>query len=278
MEYENRTVVITGGGSGLGSAMADVFAEQGARIVLLDIDGQRAEQKAAGLRKRGVDALAMALDVADRTLLEAAAAAVDQRFGACDVLCANVGVQQFGAIDKLTEEDWSWVLSVNVKGVIDTVAQFLPLLRKGRGDRHIVLTSSSSFFTPAVRMAAYVTTKYAVTGYGEVLRQELAQEGINVSLLFPGGMTTRHLESSVAARPEELGQSRLEREDIDAMMSSAGMTPEEHVATPEYAVRNLLGDLRQKRRYIITHGAYRSRIEDQQREVLEAFDRMQGNS
>ncbi len=83
-----------------------------------------------------------------------------------------------------------------------------------------------------------------VVGYGEVLRQELAAEGINVSLLFPGGMITRHLESSVAARPAELGESRLEREDIEAMMASADMTVENHLATAEHAVRNLLEELR----------------------------------
>jgi NAD(P)-dependent dehydrogenase (short-subunit alcohol dehydrogenase family) len=274
MEYKGKTVVITGGGSGLGAAMADVFAAEGARLALLDIDRERALQKAAELGERGVDALGLAVDVADCKSLEQAKTAVEARFGTCDVLCANVGVQQFGAIDTLTREDWSWVLSVNVQGVIDSVAQFLPLLRESEGQRHIVLTASSSYFTPAVRMGAYITSKYAVVGYGEVLRQELAEEGINVSLLFPGGMTTRHLESSAVARPESLGEYRLDRDDIEAMMGGAGMNREEDVASAEHAVRNLLGDLRQKQRYIITHGGYRGQLEQQQRSVLEAFDRM----
>lgn len=274
MEYKGKTVVVTGAGSGLGAAMADLFAAEGAKLALLDIDGARAEAKAAELRERGVDAIAMGVDVADKASLAAAAAAVDARFGRCDVLCANVGVQQFGAIDKLTDNDWSWVMSVNVMGVIDTVANFLPLLRKASGVRHVVLTASASYFTPGIRMAAYVTSKYAVVGYGEVLRQELAEEGINVSLLFPAGMITRHLESSVAARPGELGESRLEREDIDAMMASVDMTQANHVATAEHAVRNLLADLRENAPYIITHGAYKAQVEAQQRTVIAAFDRM----
>lgn len=126
-------------------------------------------------------------------------------------------------------------------------------------------------------MAAYVTTKYAVVGYGEVLRQELAEEGINVSLLFPAGMITRHLESSVAARPKVLGESRLERADIEAMMASANITQENHLATAEHAVRNLLAELRAKAPYIITHGAYKNQVEAQQRTVLDAFDRMLAN-
>ena len=203
--------------------------------------------------------------------------AVENRFGCCDVLCANVGVQQFGAIDKLTDEDWAWVLSVNVIGVVDTVACFLPLLRKASGERHIVLTASASYFTPGVRMAAYVTTKYAVVGYGEVLRQELADEGINVALLFPAGMITRHLESSVAARPPELGESRLERADIDAMMASADMTQENHVATRGACRAQPAHRIREKQPYIITHGAYKAQVERRQRSVLDAFDRMLAN-
>jgi NAD(P)-dependent dehydrogenase (short-subunit alcohol dehydrogenase family) len=278
MEYQGKTVVITGGGSGLGAAMADLFVAEDARLALLDIDGDRAEKKAAELRAKGADVIAMTLDVADKGSVEAAACAVEKYFGSCDVVCPNVGVQQFGAIDKLTDNDWSWVHTVNVMGVINTVNAFLPLVRKSCGNnRHIVLTASASFFTPGARMAAYVATKFAVVGYGEVLRMELADEGINVSLLFPAGMKTRHLESSVAARPAVLGESKVNREDIDVMMASADISVETHLATAEHAVRNLLRELREKQPYIITHGTYKAQVEAQQRQVLDAFDRMLAN-
>ncbi|WP_370309841.1 SDR family NAD(P)-dependent oxidoreductase [Sinimarinibacterium flocculans] len=275
MEYQDKTVVVTGAGSGLGAAIADAFAGAGARLALLDIDAERAHAKAADLAARGTEAIAIGVDVADKASVAAAAQAVASRLGGCDVLCANVGVQQFGAVDRLSDEDWTWVLSVNVRGVIDTVSAFLPLLRHREGLRHIVLTASSSYFTPGVRMAAYVTSKYAVVGYGEVLRMELAEEDINVALLFPAGMATRHLESSVRARPAALGPSRLDRDDIRAMMASAKMSPEKDVATPEHAVRNLLADLRTRQPYIITHGGYRDQIEARNTRVLEAFGRME---
>jgi NAD(P)-dependent dehydrogenase (short-subunit alcohol dehydrogenase family) len=274
MEYQGKTVVVTGAASGLGAAMADVFAAAGARLALFDIDAVRVEAKAAQLRGEGRDAIAMAVDVADKVSLAAAADAVTARFGGCDVLCANVGVQQFGAIDKLTAQDWSWVFSVNVMGVIDTVASFLPLLRQACGDRHIVLTASASYFQPGVRMAAYVASKYAVVGYCEVLREELAAEGIHVALLFPAGMITRHLESSAAARPTAIGEYRIDRADIEAMMANADITAETHLATAEHAVRNLLAELRAKQPYIITHGNYKAQVEARQRAVLAAFDRM----
>jgi NAD(P)-dependent dehydrogenase (short-subunit alcohol dehydrogenase family) len=278
-EYSGRIAVVTGAGSGLGAAIVEQFADAGARVALLDIDGDRVEAKAAALRENGVDALGMRADVSDEASLAAAVEAVRARFGSCEILCANVGVQQFGAIDKLTANDWAWVMNVNVHGMINTVAAFMPLLRvrADAGQRHIVLTASASYFQPAVRMGAYIVSKYAVVGYGEVLRRELAEEDINVSLLFPAGMHTRHLESSMAARPAALGESQLDMADIPAMMASAGITQDDPVATPEYAVRNLLAELGRKSAYIITHGTYRYQIEAQQREVLAAFDRMEAN-
>jgi NAD(P)-dependent dehydrogenase (short-subunit alcohol dehydrogenase family) len=275
-EYSGRIAVVTGAGSGLGAAMVERFADAGAGIALLDIDGARVEAKAAELRQRGIDALGMRADVGDEASLAAAAEAVRAQFGSCEILCANVGVQQFGAIEKLTANDWAWVMNVNVLGMIGTVAAFMPLLRARTeaGQRHVLLTASASYFQPAVRMGAYIVSKYAVVGYGEVLRRELAEEGINVSLLFPAGMHTRHLESSRAARPAVLGESKLDMADIPAMMASAGIRQDDLVATPEYAIRNLLAELGRNAAYIFTHGTYRHQIEAQQREVLAAFDRM----
>jgi len=276
-EYAGRTAVVTGAGSGLGAAMAALFAGEGARVALLDIDGTRAEEQAATLRSAGTDAFALAVDVADAAALAAAAEAVRARFGAVHVLCANVGVQQFGAIDRLTEHDWQWVMDVNFHGVVRTVNAFLPLLRAGEGTRHVVITSSASFFQRGIRMAAYVASKYAVTGYGEVLRDELAAEGINVSLLFPAGMMTRHIESSIAARPETLGPSRFDQEDIRAMMAGADIDAAAHVATAEHAVRNLLADLRDGARYVITHGNYAHQVQANHDEVMQAFERLAAN-
>jgi NAD(P)-dependent dehydrogenase (short-subunit alcohol dehydrogenase family) len=267
--------VVTGAGSGFGAAMALRFAGAGMNIVALDIDGTRVEKSAERLRSCGGKALAMQVDVANRASLEAAAAATDAAFGACTVLCANVGVQQFGTIDHLSDEDWRWVLEVNVMGVIHTVNAFLPLLRRTPGRRHIAITSSSAALTPGVRMGAYTTSKYAVTGYGETLRMELAAEGIGVSIIFPAGMVTRHLESSAAARPEHLGKSEFRREDIDAMMASRRMVSASHVASAEHATRNVLTDLAADERYIITHGEYRDSLLANHTDILKAHERAQ---
>lgn len=279
--FRGGVAVITGAGSGLGAAMAARFAAQDMTVFALDIDGEQAELTARTLREQGGRAHALAVDVADHAALLAAADEVREKVGHCSVLCANVGVQQFGAADALTQNDWRWVLDVNVMGVVNTVDAFLPLLRDSSPDsstsgslsRHIVITSSSAAYSPGIRMGAYTTSKYAVTGYGETLRLELADEGIGVSLLFPAGMSTRHLQSSQLARPAELGPSELRREDIDAMMQSRKIDTGDHVATAEYATRHLLEELAANRRYIITHGDCREAILDQHDELLAAQER-----
>jgi NAD(P)-dependent dehydrogenase (short-subunit alcohol dehydrogenase family) len=268
--------VITGAGSGLGAAMADVFAGAGLAVVALDLDADRASATERALRDQGCSALSAGVDVADLASLEAAAELTRATFDRCTVVCANVGVQQFGALDRLSDQDWQWVLSTNVLGTVHTVNAFLPLLRATSGARHVVLTASSAVFTPAARLGAYAATKYAVVGYGEALRLELEPEGIGVSILFPSGMSTRHLESSAAARPAALGPSVTRDDDIDVMLASRDYDPGADVLAPELAVRSLLRDLGHNRRYIITHGDFRDQLVARGRELLDAYDRRSG--
>jgi NAD(P)-dependent dehydrogenase (short-subunit alcohol dehydrogenase family) len=271
--FWSGTAVVTGAGSGLGAAMVGRFAAEGMSVMVLDIDGERAEQTAQAVRNAGGKARAMQLDVVDRAAVEAAARLTLETFGGCNVLCANVGVQQFGAVERLTEQDWRWVLDVNVLGVVHTVSAFLPLLRTTSGTRRIVLTSSSAALVPGVRMAAYTASKFAVMGYGETLRLELAPEGIGVSILFPAGMRTRHLESSARARPSDIGQWTMMPDDITAMKASRKLDDAAHVVTAEHATRDLLQDLAENRRYIVTHGNYRDAFVERFDDILAALER-----
>jgi len=274
-ELAGRIAVVTGAGSGLGAAMGRRFAEAGMAVAALDIDEARARETAAALAGScGVPTMSAGVDVGDPGSLRAAAAAVEAALGGCDVLCANVGVQQFGAIDRLTDDDWTWVINVNVLGTVRTVAAFLPLLRRRDGWRRILLTASSGVFVPGVRLGAYQASKFAVWGYGETLRQELAGEGIGVTVLFPAGMTTRHLESSARAKPADKGEWVLAPDDVEAMMSSRKMG-DSHVATAEHAVRNLIADLVANEPFIITHGDYRAEYHERLATIEAAFDRME---
>jgi NAD(P)-dependent dehydrogenase (short-subunit alcohol dehydrogenase family) len=219
----------------------------------------------------------MRVDVGDAVSVHDAAARVDEQFGGCDLLVANVGVQQFGSIDRLTEDDWAWLLGVNVLGTVRTVTSFLPAMRRRTGWRHISVTASSGVFVPSVRLGAYTTSKFAITGFAETLRLELADDGIGVTIVFPGGMSTRHLESSALARPETLGASVTMPDDIEAMLSgNAAMASD--VMSAEEAVQGLLADLLADEPYFMTHGSYRSEYEARLADLARAFDRMESRA
>src|SRR4051794_27261840 len=274
---QGRNAVVTGAGSGLGAALARMFAEAGANVALLDINADAAAANAAAIASDvGVTTTSARVDIGDSASLVTAAEHVRGTLGGCDVLCSNVGVQQFGAIDKLTEQDWQWVLNVNVLGTVRTVREFLPMLRAGDGFRRIVFTASSSVLAPSVRLGAYQTSKFAVLGFAESLRMELADEDIGVTVLFPGGMTTRHLETSVEARPAELGESLLDMGDVEAMMAHQPMDDGD-LATPEHAIRNLLADLEAGEPYVLTHGSYRPLYQQRRDAIDAAFDRMEAS-
>jgi NAD(P)-dependent dehydrogenase (short-subunit alcohol dehydrogenase family) len=264
--------VITGGGSGLGEAMALAFSAAGYAVAVLDIDEPRAQATAAAIRETGRAALAVRVDVADPASMAEAARIVEAALGPVTVLCANVGVQQFGAIERLTPQDWHWVLTVNVFGTVNTVTTFLPSMRRAGGSRHVVLTASSAVHDPGARLGAYTTSKHAVVGFGETLRLELEPDDIGVTILFPGGMMTRHLHSSAAARPPEMGPSITLNEDFEVVVASA-KSDAQSVVDPRFAIRNLLEDLKNGERYIITHGAYREELEERTQAMLAAFDR-----
>lgn len=274
---QGRNAVVTGAGSGLGAAMARMLAEAGANVALLDIDADSATANATTIADElGVTTTSARVDVGDTLSVVSAAEHVRVTLGGCDLLFANVGVQQFGAIDKLTEQDWQWVINVNVHGTVRTVREFLPMVRSGSGLRRIVFTSSSGVLAPSIRLGAYQTSKFAVWGFAESLRQELAGEDIGVTVLFPGGMMTRHLESSVAARPSDLGESVLDFDDVTAMTSHQPMSDGD-VVTPEHAIRNLLADVEANEPYLVTHGSFRP-IYEQRRDAMDAaFDRMEAS-
>lgn len=274
-ELKDKVVVVTGGAAGLGAAMGHAFAAAGASVVVLDIAEEMAKTTADVIAQRHiVTTMAVRVDVGTPSDILDAAAKVDSEFGGCDVLCANVGVQQFGSIDRLTDDDWQFVLNTNVLGTIRTVRAFLPLIRARSGYRRIVLTASLSVLVPAVRMAAYQTSKFAVMGFGETLRYELAPEGIGVSVLFPGGMLTTHLQSSVDARPADLGDTGGQDDDLIVMLEHRPVGADD-VVEPEYAIRNLLANLAANEPYIVTHGTIRDDYMERHSWMTAAIDRME---
>ncbi len=263
--------VVSGGASGLGLALGARGAALGMDVVLADLDGERAAAEAAALAEvHGTTCLGHHVDVADRASVEAAAASVAERFGHADLVISNVGVQLFGAVEHFTDDEWAWVLDVNVTGSARVARAFTPLLRDAEHGR-LAFTTSSSILDPASRLGAYQATKFAVWGLAETLRLELAADGIGVSVVFPSGMITRHLETSEAAQPDRVRRPIGADEDFEAMVAS-NPTMATMLALPDEAAAGVVEAILADERYIITHGDLTEAVQARSAELSRAAE------
>lgn len=268
MQTEGNVAVVTGAGAGLGAALARRMGGAGMKVAVADIAATNAESVAQALRDEGTEALAVPLDAGDAGSIEALARRVDEELGPCQILCANVGVQQFGKAEDLDRADWEWVYGVNVFGTVALVRSFLPQLRRAK-DPRILITASTSALYPCSHMSAYVSSKYALLGFAESLRLELAEEGIGVTALLPGPMSTTHLLSSAAAKPESSGHPVHTPETIEVIAQGAGG----EAVDADHAARNVLDDLAANHPYTVTHHVHTEPIEARLADLRDAFER-----
>lgn len=195
-DLQGKVAVITGGASGIGRAVADKAAAEGMKIVLGDIEEGPLKAAVDDLNSTGAEALGVVTDVSDRASVEALRDAALDRFGAVHLVHNNAGIGLGGPIWEVTEEDWRWILGVNLWGVIHGVATFTPLLLE-QGEGHIVNTASIAGLIVAPFLGPYNATKQAVVAISETLFKDLQTVAapVGVSVLCPGFVQTRIAES-----------------------------------------------------------------------------------
>jgi 2-hydroxycyclohexanecarboxyl-CoA dehydrogenase len=191
---ESATALVTGAGSGIGRATAHALAARGATVLCTDRDEAAAEKTAAECAERSRPGSSVAhrpyrLDVADRQEVEAVAAAVHRMHGALAVLVNNAGVGMTGSFSDMTAEEWTFIRSVNLDGVVNCCAAFSPpMLAAGRG--HVVNVASGLAFLPTANESAYAATKAAVLQLSQCLRANWAPAGVGVTAICPGFVNT----------------------------------------------------------------------------------------
>ena len=268
-----RVAVVTGAASGIGRALAEAFAGAGSAVVVADLDGAAAEVVAAGIRAAGGDAEAVTVDVADAAAVDRLAATTLERFGRVDVLCNNAGVSTFNLLRDQTLDDWRWVFSVNLWGVIHGLHTFVPIMRNQGTPAHIVNTASIAGLLSGVAfIGPYDATKVAVVSISETLAQELAidQIPIGVSVLCPSSVDTRVMESE-RGRPSALGiEHRTEiAESVRLAIRESFTGP--FGMTPAAVADRALEAIRARRFWIITHPGERAAVEARFTDILANF-------
>jgi NAD(P)-dependent dehydrogenase (short-subunit alcohol dehydrogenase family) len=265
-ELGGKVAVVTGGGSGIGRGMVLAFAQAGMHVAIADVEIASAEKVADEARAFGVKALAVATDVARRDSVEALAERVFGDLGAAHVLCNNAGVAVFGQLAEMSDADWRWLLSVNLEGVVNGLQAFLPRMQAQPGEKHVVNTASVAGIAAMPGIGIYTATKYAVVGISETLRQEGAVWGLGVSVLCPGAVNTRIMESE-RNRPAALGESKPVAFPLggDANTIAAGLDPLAVGRRVRSAVQN-------DELYVFTHPGTRTLFERRAAALRAGFD------
>lgn len=187
-------MLVTGAGSGIGRETALLCARRGAAIAICDVDeqGLAETERRAGAETKVV---ARRVDVADRAQMSAFADAVHGELGAVDLLVNNAGVALASGFLDTKLDDWDWIVSINLIGVVHGCHYFIgPMVERGSG--HVVNVSSAAGYYASPTLVAYTATKFAVRGLSEAMREELAPLGIGVTAVCPGIVNTPITRSS----------------------------------------------------------------------------------
>jgi NAD(P)-dependent dehydrogenase (short-subunit alcohol dehydrogenase family) len=246
MELTDRVAVVTGGASGIGRALAERFAREGARgVVVADLQAEQAEQVAGGI---GDNALGVRCDVTDDDQVGRLIAQAEERFGPIDVFCANAGIA-LGAGLEAPEETWDAVLAVNTRAHILAARRLVPGWVE-RGEGYFVATASAAGLITQIADATYAVSKHAAVAFAEWLSITYGDDGVRVSCLCPQGVDTPLLRAGLddPSRGEGMGAQ---------VVAAAG-----ELLSPEQVARDVVQAMREERFLILPHP-----------EVLEYFRR-----
>jgi NAD(P)-dependent dehydrogenase (short-subunit alcohol dehydrogenase family) len=210
MNLNDRTAVVTGAASGIGRGIAVSLARRGCHLALADLDERGLAETAQLVRSTSLLVSTHRLDVADREAVAKFPAEVESAHPRIDLLVNNAGVALGGTFEQVSEADFEWLFSINFWGVVRMTRAFLPALRKSDDARIVNLSSVFGLVAPPGQ-TAYVASKFAVRGFSESLRHELAGSTVGVTVVHPGGVATsiaRNARAPAGADAQEIARRR----------------------------------------------------------------------
>ena len=251
-DLAGKTAVVTGGASGIGRAMVDRFTAEDMNVVVADIDRAAAEATAAELVGAGGRAVGIRTDVSRLDDIRALAEATVDSFGAVHIVCNNAGVVIGGRVEDLTDDEWRWVIDVDLWGAINGIRVFLPLI-EAQGAGHLLSTSSTSGMVAPPFIAPYSVAKAGVITLMEAVRRELdaRQSPVGASVLVPGPVDTalltgRHNRPDTVTQRSDTPEGRAFASSSASYLATAGKDPATVAALVVAAIRA-------NRFWILTH-------------------------
>ncbi|MDI7742041.1 3-oxoacyl-ACP reductase FabG [Lysinibacillus fusiformis] len=187
-KFENRVAFVTGGSRGIGKSIAEIFAEEGAKIAIIDINEEALQEVHTEFKEKGFDILALQANVVKTEEVEAAMEQVVKEFGALDILVNNAGIIRDNLLFKMTDKDWDQVIDVHLKGAFNTTRAAQKYMVQQKYGRIINISSTSALGNPG--QANYATVKAGLQGLTKTLARELGKFGITSNAVAPGFIET----------------------------------------------------------------------------------------
>lgn len=234
MEIREASAIVTGGASGIGRSLALALVREGATVTITDINEERLTNVLSELDAVRPGNSAHKVDhTAESANAEFLRMYLAEK-GTPDILCLNVGVGLGAPIEKMTFDDWRWIIDRNLWANIYMAQLFIPAMIESKSPGHVLITSSVAGLVPAPAMSAYCMTKYALTGFAESLRLELHKHDIGVSALCPGIVNTNIIN---AGRMKTNAQESV-KEGIADFYAKRGVSPDRIAKDAVKAIRN----------------------------------------
>jgi 2-hydroxycyclohexanecarboxyl-CoA dehydrogenase len=197
---ENKIAIVTGGAQGIGRAISNRFAAEGAAVAIADIQTDVAEKAAAELKVSGARAIAVKLDVTSLDSANTAADRIERELGQIDVLVNNAGWDELKPFVDTTPEFWDKVIAINYRGVLNCCRAIVPRMQSRGAGGKIVSIASDAGRVGSTGEAVYAGCKAAIIGFSKTLAREVARNAINVNVVCPGPTETALLKTAMAGR------------------------------------------------------------------------------
>ena len=239
IDLVGKGAVVTGGGRGIGAAIARALAEAGAAVAVSARTVSEIEEIAVELRESGGTAVAIPCDVTDPESIKALRAVAEHELGTIDILINNAGIVTTAPLAAMSLDEWNRIFSVNVTGTFLCTQAFLPAMAE-RGWGRVINVASIAGKMGAPYISAYAASKHAVVGFTRAVASEVATTGVTVNAVCPGYVETSMLQNSLERIVKKTG---IERDR--AVASIEGMSPQKRVFQPEevaYVTLTLCGE------------------------------------